>query len=254
MTAPPVWNRRAILIGVAALALIALIAGGVWLFLPPRVPDLRWRKLTTDNYDKIAPALSDGTRIYFLAGYSGEQFIAQVSPEGGHPTRLPITLPCPYCALQDISRDGQELLLTAAASFNRGTRVRPLWTLRVADGTARRLRGINATSASYAPNAPLIAYSAESILWVANQNGSDPRKILELKDSHVDSVHWSPDGARIRFARRDPLSRSASSWEIRSDGDGLRPVFANWTTNNVPIGWTVERPVWTLCGSGYVLD
>jgi DNA-binding winged helix-turn-helix (wHTH) protein len=173
----PAWNRRAIFLVVAAFALIALIAGGVWLFLPPKAPDLRWRKLTTDNYDKMAPALSDGTRIYFLAAYSGEQFIAQVSPDGGHPTRLPITLPGPYCALQDLSRDGQELLLTAATTIDRRTREMPLWTLRVADGTARRLGGINATSAAYSPNAPFIAYSVEGAVWVANQNGTQPRKI-----------------------------------------------------------------------------
>jgi hypothetical protein len=63
---------------------------------------------------------------------------------------------------------------------------------------------------------------------------------MELQDSRVDSMHWSSDGSRIRFARRDPMTRSASSWEIRSNGTGLRPVFADWSKNNVPMGWTVD--------------
>jgi WD40 repeat protein len=36
------------------------------------------------------------------------------------------------------------------------------------------------------------------------------------------------------------MTRSASSWEIRSNGDGLRLVFADWGTNNVPMGWTTD--------------
>lgn len=80
----------------AAGFLVAGIGYVVWKWLPPPMPELRWRKLTTDNFTKFPPALSDGSRIYFLASYGGESFLAQIPVKGGQPSRLPITLPGPF--------------------------------------------------------------------------------------------------------------------------------------------------------------
>ncbi|WP_321474290.1 winged helix-turn-helix domain-containing protein [uncultured Paludibaculum sp.] len=225
-----------------ALAAVGLAVAGcgylVWRFTQSSIPEVRWRKLTTDNYDKFPPVLSDGSRLYYLAGYRGEKFIAQLTASGGPPLKLPITLPGPDCALHDLSPDGEEVLLTATSGPGR-SKLRPLWSLRIADGTARRVGSILATSAAFAPEGRQIVFSTESELYLTTRNGASPQRILELKDSLVDSVEWSPHGDRIRFSRRNPLSAQSAAWEVRTDGSGLRRLAPGWDVPSfVPAGWT----------------
>jgi DNA-binding winged helix-turn-helix (wHTH) protein/WD40 repeat protein len=250
-TVPPGWQTRpAVLIAIAALLLIGVVAGGAKLLVPPTITPLRWRKLTTDSYVKIPPALSDGTRVYFSASFEGEQFIAEVPLSGGHPARLSITPPGPVFVLQDLSPDGQEFLLTAAARTDR-LRLMPLWTLRIADGSARRLGAIVATSAAYAPSGKTIAYTTSTELWTAQSDGSQPRRLREMKDSLAGSICWSLDGTRIRFSRRDPLSGFSIPWEIKADGSGLRPVLpASGGVSLVPVGWGLDGQFTIFFGDG----
>ncbi len=227
-----------VLWGVVSVALVVGLGMAASLLFRPPVPPAKWRKLTNDNYVKFAPALTDGTRIYFAAAYDGEQFLAQVPVGGGHPVRLSITPPAPSFVLHDLSRDSQELLMGAAPSFNR-ERMLPLWSLRVADGAARRLGNAVATSAAYAPAGEnRIAYSTRTELWIAQADGSQPRRIIELKDSVLDSICWSPDGTLLRFSRHNPLSGHGVPWEIRADGQGLRKVVATWKGESLTAeGW-----------------
>lgn len=233
---PGRWN-----LALTGLALL-LAAGGLlaWRFATPTVPVVRWRKLTTDNYSKFPPVLSDGSRLYYLAGYRGEQFLAQLTASGGLPLKLPITLPGPNCKLLDLSPDGEEVLLTAAASPERA-RLWPLWSLRIADGTARRVGSIMATSAAYSPDGQSIVFSTESEIFTAARPGVAPRRILELKDSLIDSVAWSPGGDHLHFSRRNPLSGQAAGWEVRADGSNLRRLAPDWEVPSfVPAGWTSD--------------
>lgn len=240
-------NRRAIWIALSALLIAGVLAK---LLIPPSIAPLRWRKLTTDSYIKTPPALSDGTRVYFSASFGGEQFIAEVPLSGGHPSRLPITPRAPAFTLQDLSPDGQEFLLTAAAK-NERNRFMPLWTLRIADGSARRLGSIAATSAAYAPSGKSIAYSTPTELWIAQSDGSDPRRLVEIKDSLIGSICWSADGARIRFSRSDPLSNFAVPWQINADGSDLRSLSpAAGNISMVPAGWTNNGTIGIFFSTG----
>ncbi len=245
----PYYRRWKAVLTIAGL----FIAGGgffAWHFRPPSIPPIRWRKLTTDNYSKVPPVLTDGSRLYFLAGYKGEQFIVQVSTGGGQPMKLPITLPGPNCTLQDLSPDGEELLLTAAASVGR-SRLWPLWSLRIADGTARRVGGILATSAAYAPDGSQIAYSTEGELYVTPRSGASPHRLIEFKDSLVSSVSWSPDGRHIRFSRRNPLSSQSAGWDVRTDGSGLQRLAPGWNAATfVPAGWMSDGKLGIFAAAG----
>ncbi|MEZ5401453.1 MAG: winged helix-turn-helix domain-containing protein [Bryobacteraceae bacterium] len=251
--APPAGRpRRIIIAAAAALAVLAAAVVAARFMTPPSVAPLRWRKVTTDNYAKIPPALSDGARIYFAASFGGEQFIAQAPLSGGHPARVPITTPGPVFTLQDLSPDGQEFLVTAAGSGNRLGDM-PLWTLRIADGSARRLGSITATSAAYAPSGTRVAYSNPASLWIADRSGSDPRRLLEVSDGVLGSVCWSPDENRIRFSRADPMTNQASAWEVGVDGGGLRRVFPAWDgQSHRPAGWIASPPVGLFAGEGAV--
>jgi Tol biopolymer transport system component/DNA-binding winged helix-turn-helix (wHTH) protein len=222
--APKPKNRWMTALIAAALA-AGLFGYLIWKRLPGPVPELRWRKLTTDNFNKTPPALSDGTRIYFIAGYAGESFLAQIPASGGQPAKLPITLPGPVCSLQDLSPNGQEILLTAGVMMDR-SRTLPLWTLQIADGTARRLATLPATSAAYSPTGA-IAFTTESELWLL-PHGNPPRRLLERKDSLLGTVSWTPDGRTIRFSAQNPLSAQSSAWEVEPDGTHLRPVMPKW--------------------------
>ncbi len=237
---PPATARRwrFVLWGLAAVALCGGLGVAISVLFRPPVPQAKWRKLTNDNYVKFAPALSDGTRIYFAAAYDGEQFLAQVPVGGGHPVRLSITPPAPSFVLHDLSPDSQELLIGAAPAFSR-ERLLPLWSLRVADGAARRLGNAVAASAAYAPSGEkLIAYATRTELWVAQSDGAQARRLLELKDSFLDSVCWSPDGTLIRFSRHNLLSGHGVPWEVRVDGEGLRKVISNWKGESLTAeGW-----------------
>ena len=236
----------------AVIALVLLVLGGVLiaakLLVPPPVPSIRWRKLTTDIYIKNPPALSDGKQIYFSASFDGQQFIAAVPLAGGHPVRLQITPPGPVFFLQDLSPDGQELLLTAAASNDR-VRSLPLWTLNVGDGSARRLGSILATSAAYGPSGQIIAYSTPTELWTARIDGSRPRRLLEAKEI-TGEISWSLDGSRIRFARHDPLSKFSTPWEVRVDGSAARKLITSTDTSLTPAGWTQDGHLGIFFGEG----
>jgi Tol biopolymer transport system component/DNA-binding winged helix-turn-helix (wHTH) protein len=245
--ARPKW-RPSLAIAGAALA-VALLGYLIWLSLPPAVPILRSRRLTTDNYNKIPPALSDGTRVYFLANHAGEQFIAQIPARGGQPARLPITLPGPSCTLQDLSPDGQEILLTAGTALDR-KRLLPLWTLQIGDGTARRVGTVSATSAAYSSDGAAIAFTSESELWVLPKGGT-PHRLVEMKDSFLSAACWEPGGHTIRFARQNPLSTHSSAWEVHTDGTHLRQVLPEWQAfSHVPVGWTPDRRLELFAAEG----
>jgi DNA-binding winged helix-turn-helix (wHTH) protein len=245
----PPRGHRVSRILVPALLLVALLGVAARLLVTPPINPLRWRKLTTDSYMKIPPALSDGTRVYFAAVFEGEQFIAEVPLSGGHPARLPITPPGPSFILQDLSPDGQEFLLTAAATSDR-LHLMPLWTLRIADGSARRLGSIVATSATFSPSGKMIAYTASTDLRTARSDGTQARRLLEMKDSLAGSICWSRDGTRIRFSRRDPLSRFSVPWEIAADGSGLRTLLPGGGVSLIPEGWAVDGKIAIFFGGG----
>jgi Tol biopolymer transport system component/DNA-binding winged helix-turn-helix (wHTH) protein len=248
----PNRRRRWLLVGAPAVCLLLFVWLALRFLVLPAVPTLRWRKLTADSLQKTPPALSDGTRIYVMATYSGEQSLVQVPLEGGQPTRLAVTLPGPYATLQDISADGQELLITASGTTERYTRVRPLWALRISDGRARRLGAIVATSATYGSKSGMIAYTAGPELWVALENGENARKLLEAKGKLLDSISVAPDDIRIRFAERDELSGKSSAWEVHADGSGLRQVFPGWNLEQAPMGWTPDGQIGLFGGGGMI--
>ncbi len=248
---PPVQRRRWLSILYVSTAAVIVAAAGLLLqgLAPSPIPDLHWRKLTTDNLVKLPPALSDGSRLYFLASYAGESFLAQVPIRGGQSTRVPVTLPGPVCNLQDLSRDGQDLLLLAGTAIAR-TPMLPLWTLQITDGTAKRIPEVLATSAAYSPADGRIAYATETELWLIETDGSR-HKLLGLKDSVLGSVSWDPTGTIIRFSRRNAASSQRAAWQIRADGSGLEEVLPQWRAiSHTPVGWTQDRQFEVFAAAG----
>jgi DNA-binding winged helix-turn-helix (wHTH) protein/Tol biopolymer transport system component len=225
----------------AALALLALSAISL---LPPGPPrELQHRRLTHDNSPKFNPVLSDGARLYFRSGTRTDWRILQVPLAGGEPVVLPVVLPAARLSLLDITPDGQELLITASESAGVGPD--PLWAVRIADGSSRRIGDLSVTEARYSPDGSRIAFTAGGVLApgslsVASGDGSHPKLLLQLKGLAIVAPCWSADGRRIAFGQLNQASQFGSTWEIMADGSRVRRLFPDWHESHLPAGWTPD--------------
>jgi Tol biopolymer transport system component/DNA-binding winged helix-turn-helix (wHTH) protein len=227
-----------------AVAIVALIGFLAVRSLQPRAaPRLQWHRLTNDNlYPKRFPVLSDGARLYFMAGLETDQ-IFQIPVSGGEPARLPVALPPgQYHRLIDITPDGQELLVAVHPDPpSVPVKAVPLWTVRIADGASRRVGDLQARRATYSPDGTRIAFiidGAEGSLWVASSEGRDARRLLELKGFEISVPRWSPDGLRIVFGQQTLAALDWSAWEISLDGTHLHRILPGWRRPHLPGLWT----------------
>ena len=235
------------LAGVALISVFLLAAVVVWT-LPSAPPRLEWRRLTNDSSAKFAPVLYDGARLYFRTpaaqGAAQGLRILQVPVSGGEPTELPIVPPPgPYYQLLELTPNGQELLLAAydSGSLEGGA----LWTLRIADGSRRRIGSLLVGAATYSPDGKRILFTAggwrkPGSLWVAASDGSNARQLLELKGLAISSPSWSPDGRGIVFGELNRATDDVTAWAIDADGKGLRRLCPDWAEGHQPAGWTPD--------------
>jgi DNA-binding winged helix-turn-helix (wHTH) protein len=228
------WARGPMIWTGSALALALLISA--WLFRPVEIQELKQRKLTSDNYAKFAPVVSDGARLYFRAAFEGEMFLATAPATGGPAARMSLVPPAPFFQLQDISPDGQDLLVTATA----GGGVPPaLWALRPADGGARKLVNGPAYAAAYSPGGDRILYASGESIWLCSASGANPKKLYTARDARIWQLSWSNDGRMLRWAQENPATPSTTAWEMEPGGTA-RQVLAGWPDPRlIPLGWTL---------------
>jgi Tol biopolymer transport system component/DNA-binding winged helix-turn-helix (wHTH) protein len=226
---PPKTSRRKFwAAGIACLC--ALIAAAFfWLRTPPRPPRvLRYRQLTTDRQQKdMTPCafpgslVTDGPRVFFSEPSAS---VAQVSSNGGDVVSLSIPFTCfPF---DDISPDKTELLGT---SFVNGSAWdKPLWSLSIATGQARRLGNLVGHNGGWSPDGQRFAYATgndilgPNDIYVAAKDGSNPRKLVRIEKGYVGDIRWSPDARVLRMTVVD--KNVCSLWEVSTDGTNLHPM------------------------------
>jgi hypothetical protein len=107
--------------GVAVIAVA--MAAFIWKKVPPAVPVVESAiQLTDDGQPKMAPLLTDGTRIFFREGTPGVWKIAQVSVAGGETSVISTRLADPR--VDGIAPDGSSLLV-----FDGEPGSNPLWRI-----------------------------------------------------------------------------------------------------------------------------
>jgi serine/threonine protein kinase len=226
------WQTWAMVAGSALIAIMAFLAYVLTRpVAPPRV--LRTVQLTNTNRPKSG-VVTDGSRLYFIEGQSG---LSQTSVNGGETLPIPTSLEdTGFSNVFDISPDGSLLLLNTA----RGTSLDgPLWSVPVLGGSPRRLGSLEGHAGAWSPDGQRMAYCKENEIFLANSDGSEPRRLL-LTAGTPNDIRWSPDGAILRFTLSDPKTNNRSIWQVSADGGNLRPLLPVWnsTPNECCGQWT----------------
>ena len=233
----PSRNRRlpgktSVLAGIAAAAII--LAFVLWLrtpATPARV--VASEQLTSDALPKSS-LVTDGARIYFSEEKGGQFLLQQVSTAGGE--TAPVVTPFASADIFDIAPDHSALLITSEAG---GTQTEtPLYQLPIPAGSPRAVGNVRAHSATWTPDGEYIIYGNRSDLYQVRPDGSQPHKLLTLPGAAMD-LHFSPDGAWIRFTLQDPENNTSELWQVTPAGKGLRRVL--------PEQW--NQPSQECCGT-----
>ena len=213
----PVSGKRRIWIAAAA-ASILICALVVWWRQPPAIPVVGAITQLTDDGEIKAQSdalVTDGSRIYFGEGTLGSYRIMQVAATGGPTAIIPTRLA--NFQFTAVSQDGSSLLGAAGDAF-----VLPLWTIPLPAGEPRRLGSIEAQDADFFPDGRIL-FSRGNDLYIAEKDGSQPRKLLSA-GGVIRQPRVSPDGGRLVFTIYSTGHGPISIDEARVDGSGLHPI------------------------------
>jgi hypothetical protein len=230
----PVPGRRRLWIAAAAVA-IPICALILWWRQPPATPVVEAVTQLTDDGESKAQSdalVTDGSRIYFGEGTLGSYRIMQVAATGGPAAIIPTRLP--NFQFTAVSRDGAYLLGAAGDQF-----VLPLWTIPLPAGEPRRLGSIEAQDADFFPDGRIL-FSKGKDLYVAEKDGSQPRKLLSASGV-IRQPRVSPDGERLIFTIYSTGHGPISIDEARVDGSGLHRIVNTSDTGRVCCArWTPD--------------
>jgi Tol biopolymer transport system component len=200
-------------------------------FRAPQLPKVtRYVQLTNDSKPKARPVsflnilVTDGSRIYFVAGAPKGWEVAEVPVTTGESVTVP--LPFEGVVLNDISRDHTKLLVAAGT---KGTEPNSkYWLVSLPGGPAERLGDVRARGASWSQDGKLLAYAKDQSLFISKADGGESR-MLATFDGIPFQPRWSPDGKLLRFYFYDTHSDSGALWEILADGSNAHALFPAWS-------------------------
>lgn len=202
-------------LGAASMA-VALTATGLYWFRerqPSAMPEIKVRQLTYNSNENrvrsgaISPdgkylAYCDAKGIHIKLVTSGE---VQTIPQ---PESLKNAHPEWDCAVW-FPDSARFLAASGAPGLPAST-----WMVSVLGGPPRKFRE-NAVPESIGSDGSLIVFTSKDTpdgmreIWVTDVNGEQARKIYEAGDKHIFAgVHFSPDGQRLMFLRKETEGRN----------------------------------------------
>ena len=202
----------------AILMVMAAAVAAYFAMRPLPLPKVTEYKQLTDDGVMKGLGGTDGVRLYFSEGYGTSHWIAQMAVSGGETARM--AMPSPFFKLLDVSPDGSSLLTAEAVTYGEG----PLWGVPILGGSPYRIGNLSASTAVWAPDGRRLAYSRFSDLYVAQSDGSQPRKVASVHGMVLKPA-WSPDGRRIRFTAAEEQRRSEALWEVSAEEGEPHPLF-----------------------------
>jgi len=205
---------------------------------PPTLSD--FAQLTNDGASKFLIG-TDGSRLYFAirGGSATNHQAEQISVNGGSVATVPIDLPAAIVSDISSSPDGSKLLVGARQGL--ALESGPLWAVPTLGGSPVRLAETKGTAGAWSPDNQHLAYADLDTLYLANADGTGPRKLSTLPFPAID-ISWSPDGRELALSLRDPKTDIPHLWEISSDGTNLHPMFPGWRSGAPTVGanWTPD--------------
>jgi serine/threonine protein kinase/Tol biopolymer transport system component len=238
---PPAKSTFRFWIAGAIFLLLILAAATLFLRSPNRIPRIAGStQITRDGLSKSGLA-TDGTRLYFAEAAGERTTLAQVSTTGGETGTIPTVFDS--MTIDDISANHSELL----ARDRIGTELEdPYWSVPLPTGSRRRLGDVVGHAAVWSPDRQQLIYANGRDIYIANHDGSGPRKLLSLPEI-ASGIAIAPDGSRMRLVLGNAFSGNTALWDVRIDGTGLHPLLSGW---NNPARECCGR--WTADGRYFV--
>jgi serine/threonine protein kinase len=248
-TSGPWWRSNAVRAGVA-VAVLAIVAAGLLLFLKPRgtpeqdgpLKDIAVTQLTDQPGPEYFPSLSpDGKSLIYVSGGSGNRDV-YLQRIGGR-NALNLTKDNPTDDTQPVFSPDAERIAFRSERDGGG-----IYLMRATGESVTRLTDFGYNPA-WSPRGDAIAVATESTtqlptrpnvseLWTINV-ASGERRLITEGDALQPS--WSPGGHRIAYwSRPKETGRGDDIWTVAPDGS--KPVQV---TNDRPIDW---NPVWSPDG------
>ena len=250
---------RLAMVGAALMAGLNLaILGYLWVRTPREPRISKYVQLTHDGQPKSLVG-TDGSRLYLGLGVgSSGSFtahgIAEMPVSGGELRRISIT-PSPDMVPIGLSAGGTELLVVdGRGSPPRG----PLWSLPLVGGSPRRLGDTTGQTAAWSPDGKMLAYANLNDLFLANADGTEPRKLVSTK-GNVKYIVWSPDGSGLRFDTTESTGGLGQQlvWEVSVLGTGVHRLFeglhdppdeccGRWSADGNYFVFQSNKQIWVL--------
>ena len=178
-----------------------------------------------DAMESLAPAATDGVRLFAATIDNGHDDVASVSLADGSVTPLSVPAEVSGPTLGDISPDGSRLLLRDHLSPESE---QPLWAVPTIGGSALRIGNVLAHDATWMPNNGGILYANGNNLYLSVITSGTPQLYATLP-GRAFWLRWSPDGKLLRFTIIDPLTHTTSLWQLTASDHTPQRLLPNFS-------------------------
>lgn len=234
----PLWMLAAV--GIAGVA-----AGGLVVALRSPKAVARVADSTQITFDGAAKfnVHEIGGSIFYNQRDGSRVRLMKIPADGGPPVTLNDSSPGLYLA--DVSTDGTKLILGAPVP------ARDEGSLKIMDLASGLLVDVPSVVGDDVTGAQggKVLYSRGRDLFLANADGGEQRKILQVASGTLYRMQMSPDGRRLRFTVGDKAHSYVGIWEANADGSNLHQVLQS-------AGDTQEMccGIWTTDGKYFFFD